>query len=57
MKYISGEGTTVLGTFDPLDEIADVCNKHKLWFHVDAAWGGSAIFSDKYKFRLKGIER
>jgi len=27
--------TTVLGSFDPFDEIADVCEKHDLWFHVD----------------------
>ena len=28
-------GTTVMGAFDPLNAIADVCEKHKLWFHVD----------------------
>ena len=28
-------GTTVLGAFDPLNDIADVCEKYKLWFHVD----------------------
>uniref|UniRef100_A0A8C2Z876 Cysteine sulfinic acid decarboxylase n=1 Tax=Cyclopterus lumpus TaxID=8103 RepID=A0A8C2Z876_CYCLU len=28
-------GTTVRGAFDPLDLIADVCEKHKLWMHVD----------------------
>ncbi|XP_075443133.1 acidic amino acid decarboxylase GADL1 isoform X3 [Ascaphus truei] len=28
-------GTTVLGAFDPLDDIADICKKYKLWFHVD----------------------
>jgi len=30
-------GTTVLGSFDPLDKIADVCEKHKLWLHVDVS--------------------
>lgn len=30
-------GTTVLGAFDPLDRIADVCEKHKLWMHVDVS--------------------
>lgn len=32
-------GTTVLGSFDPLDEIADVCKKEGLWFHVDVGTG------------------
>ena len=30
-------GTTVLGSFDPLDKIADVCDKYKLWMHVDVS--------------------
>ena len=30
-------GTTVLGAFDPFHEIADICEKHKLWFHVDVS--------------------
>uniref|UniRef100_A0A8C6ZK95 Cysteine sulfinic acid decarboxylase-like n=1 Tax=Nothoprocta perdicaria TaxID=30464 RepID=A0A8C6ZK95_NOTPE len=32
-------GTTVLGAFDPLRRVADVCQRHGLWLHVDAAWG------------------
>ncbi|XP_060554593.1 acidic amino acid decarboxylase GADL1-like, partial [Ruditapes philippinarum] len=49
-------GTTVLGAYDPLDEISDVCKKHGLWLHVDGAWGGSAAMSTKYRYLLKGIE-
>lgn len=30
-------GTTVLGAFDPLEKIADLCEKYQLWMHVDAA--------------------
>ncbi|XP_069816504.1 acidic amino acid decarboxylase GADL1 isoform X3 [Dendropsophus ebraccatus] len=50
-------GTTVLGAFDPLDDIAHICEKHKLWFHVDASWGGSALLSRKYRKLLHGISR
>ncbi|NXW26103.1 CSAD decarboxylase, partial [Circaetus pectoralis] len=50
-------GTTVLGAFDPLDGIADICQRHGLWFHVDAAWGGSALLSGKHRHLLAGIER
>ncbi|XP_068236418.1 cysteine sulfinic acid decarboxylase-like [Palaemon carinicauda] len=50
-------GTTVLGAFDPLNEIADVCEKEKLWLHVDACWGGTAILSTKHKHNLDGIAR
>lgn len=50
-------GTTVLGAFDPLDAVADLCAEFKLWLHVDAAWGGGALMSQKYRTLLKGIER
>uniref|UniRef100_A0A8C5DFL9 Uncharacterized protein n=1 Tax=Gouania willdenowi TaxID=441366 RepID=A0A8C5DFL9_GOUWI len=50
-------GTTVLGAFDPLEEIADICEKHNIWLHVDACWGGAALMSDRHKHLLKGIHR
>jgi glutamate decarboxylase len=50
-------GTTVLGAFDPIPEIADLCSKYKLWLHVDAAWGGGALMSKKHRHLLEGIER
>ncbi|KAM6177381.1 acidic amino acid decarboxylase GADL1 [Erethizon dorsatum] len=50
-------GTTVLGSFDPLDEIADVCERHGLWLHVDASWGGSALMSRRHRKLLHGIHR
>lgn len=33
-------GTTVLGAFDPLEAIADVCQRNGLWLHVDVSWDG-----------------
>ncbi|MBN3305505.1 GADL1 decarboxylase, partial [Amia calva] len=50
-------GTTVLGAFDPLEEIADICERHGLWFHVDACWGGGALLSRKHRGLLTGIHR
>lgn len=51
-------GTTVLGSFDPFEEIADICRKEKIWLHVDGSWGGSVVFSETLrKGRLNGIER
>ncbi|XP_066578408.1 glutamate decarboxylase 1 isoform X1 [Amia ocellicauda] len=50
-------GTTVYGAIDPLHDIADVCEKHKLWMHVDAAWGGGLLMSKEHSVKLSGIER
>lgn len=49
-------GSTVFGAFDPLEKIAKICEDYRIWFHVDAAWGGAAIFSESAKPLLKGIE-
>lgn len=50
-------GTTVLGSYDSFEPIADICKKHNLWLHVDASWGGPAIFSSTHKHKLDGSER
>lgn len=49
-------GSTVLGSFDPFIEIASICQKHGLWFHIDGSWGGSFVFSSTQKFKLAGSE-
>ncbi|MEZ6041790.1 MAG: pyridoxal-dependent decarboxylase [Planctomycetaceae bacterium] len=48
---------TPIGAFDPLDEIADVCERHQVWLHVDAAHGGSLMMSDIHRHKLAGIHR
>jgi sulfinoalanine decarboxylase len=50
-------GTTVLGAFDPLNEIADITEKYNIWLHVDGAYCGSVIFSERYKHLVEGVER
>ncbi|KAK6970781.1 cysteine sulfinic acid decarboxylase [Biomphalaria glabrata] len=50
-------GTTVLGAFDPLHAIADICQKHALWMHVDGAWGASLLLSKNLRHKLHGIEK
>ena len=54
---IANAGTTDVGAMDPLDEIADICETHKIWYHVDAAYGGFFILVDKLQHLFKGIER
>lgn len=50
-------GTTVYGAYDPFEDISAVCKRNNLWLHVDASWGGGAVFSKKLKAtRMKGVE-
>jgi glutamate/tyrosine decarboxylase-like PLP-dependent enzyme len=54
---IATAGTTNTGTVDPLSDIAKICKKEDIWFHIDGAYGGFAILSDDGKPLLKGIEK
>ncbi|MCK5917383.1 MAG: aminotransferase class V-fold PLP-dependent enzyme, partial [Cocleimonas sp.] len=49
--------TTVLGSYDPIQDLADICEKYNLWLHVDAALGGAVMFSQEYKHLLTGLAR
>ncbi len=53
---VATAGTTNAGVIDPISEIAEVCQREQLHLHVDAAWGGAVILSDKLKGQLAGIE-
>lgn len=50
-------GTSSTGTVDPLEAMADFCEKQGIWLHVDAAYGGFAVVTEKGKILLRGIER
>jgi aromatic-L-amino-acid/L-tryptophan decarboxylase len=50
-------GTTNTGAIDPIEPIAAIANKHKLWFHIDAAYGGFFKLIGKMSSKFKGIEK
>lgn len=54
---IANACSTAVGAHDPINAIADFCERHQLWLHVDAAHGGALLFSKKYRHLLNGIER
>ncbi len=61
---VASAGTTETGAMDPLNDVADICERHELWFHVDAAYGGFFLLADvenadgtTIKDLFKGIER
>jgi glutamate decarboxylase len=49
-------GTTETGAIDPLEDLAEISAENHTHFHVDAAWGGPTLMSEKYGGLLKGIE-
>lgn len=49
--------STATGACDPLEAVADFCAREGLWLHVDAAHGGAACLSPKYRDLTAGIER
>jgi aromatic-L-amino-acid/L-tryptophan decarboxylase len=53
---IATAGTTGTGAIDPLAAIAAICSRQKVWFHVDACYGGAAILSEAIRPRLDGIQ-
>ncbi len=50
-------GTVNTGAIDPLDQLADLCERADLWFHIDGAYGGFGILAEQTTGLYKGIER
>jgi aromatic-L-amino-acid/L-tryptophan decarboxylase len=57
VAVIASAGTVNTGAIDPLDEIADVCARQKVWLHVDGAYGAPAILAKAYTRQLSGLAR
>jgi len=56
MAIVGVAGTTETGSIDPLRELAELAKELQCHFHVDAAWGGATLLSEKYRYLLSGIE-
>jgi aromatic-L-amino-acid/L-tryptophan decarboxylase len=54
---VATAGTTSSGAVDDIARLADVSRRYGLWFHVDGAYGGALILSDKHRYILQGIEQ
>lgn len=57
MAVIGIAGTTETGNIDNLRELSDISREEGAYFHVDAAWGGSALIVNEYRSLFRGIER
>jgi glutamate/tyrosine decarboxylase-like PLP-dependent enzyme len=53
---VATAGTTNSGVVDDLTRLAGICRRLGLWLHVDGAYGAAAVFSDKYRNLVQGIE-
>ncbi|MEF2483934.1 putative pyridoxal-dependent aspartate 1-decarboxylase [Vibrio mimicus] len=49
-------GTTETGNIDPLRTVAQICQREQIHFHIDAAWGGATLMSNRYRGLLDGVE-
>ncbi|MEB3277589.1 MAG: pyridoxal-dependent decarboxylase [Lyngbya sp.] len=54
---VASAGTTTLGAFDSLDQLADIAQEENIWLHVDGCHGGSLLVCDQLRHKLKGIEK
>jgi glutamate decarboxylase len=57
LALVGVAGTTEAGIIDPLEMMAEVAAEHDVHFHVDAAFGGAFMFSDRLADKLQGISR
>jgi aromatic-L-amino-acid decarboxylase len=56
MCVVATLGTTGASGFDPLAAIGEICSRHRVWLHVDAAWAGTALILPEQRWMIEGIE-
>ena len=56
VAVVATAGTTNAGIVDDLAGVAQVASERGMWFHVDAAYGGAALFAPSARARFAGIE-
>ena len=49
-------GTTSSTASDPVRAIGEICRRHDLWLHVDAAYAGSAMLCPEFRHHQDGLE-
>ena len=57
LTVCANAGTTNTGAVDPLPDLAELCAAHDVWLHVDGAYGGFAVLTERGRAALAGIER
>lgn len=57
IAVVAASGATPTGACDRLAHLADVCRRHEVWLHVDAAHGGALAFSPRHCHLVAGIEQ
>jgi len=57
MAIVANAGTTNTGAIDPLEAMAEVAEEHKIWFHVDGAYGLPGILDERISHHFRGLEK
>jgi aromatic-L-amino-acid/L-tryptophan decarboxylase len=57
IAVVATAGTTNAGIVDDLSGVADVARDRSLWFHIDGAYGGAALFAPSVRDRFTGFDR
>jgi len=57
IAVVATAGTTVRGAVDPLAAVADLCQRHRVWLHVDGAIGAVFALSERHRQRVEGLGR